>query len=132
SNAGPAAIRHFDVELVEEAPQVKKAPPPRASWEQGKSVGEAVGTPTEPLPGGHSRPFLAGFHNEGREDREEAAAVDPAGASPPASPPASDEALREEIILALRDIYDPEIPVNIYDLGLIYEIRIDDGHIDVT
>lgn len=30
------------------------------------------------------------------------------------------------IITALKTIYDPEIPVNIYDLGLIYEINIDD------
>ena len=29
----------------------------------------------------------------------------------------------------LKSIYDPEIPVNIYDLGLIYEINIDDEHI---
>jgi FeS assembly SUF system protein len=29
----------------------------------------------------------------------------------------------------LKSIYDPEIPVNIYDLGLIYEINVDDGHI---
>jgi FeS assembly SUF system protein len=29
----------------------------------------------------------------------------------------------------LRGIYDPEIPVNIYDLGLIYEIDVDDEHI---
>jgi FeS assembly SUF system protein len=29
----------------------------------------------------------------------------------------------------LRGIYDPEIPVNIYDLGLIYEIDVDDDHI---
>jgi len=29
----------------------------------------------------------------------------------------------------LRSIYDPEIPVNIYDLGLIYEIRLDDEYI---
>jgi FeS assembly SUF system protein len=29
----------------------------------------------------------------------------------------------------LRSIYDPEIPVNIYDLGLIYEIDVDDDHI---
>lgn len=33
-------------------------------------------------------------------------------------------ALREQIIAALRTIYDPEIPVNIYELGLIYEINI--------
>lgn len=29
----------------------------------------------------------------------------------------------------LKSIYDPEIPVNIYDLGLIYEINLDDDHI---
>ena len=29
-----------------------------------------------------------------------------------------------DIIEALRDVYDPEIPVNVYDLGLIYEIKI--------
>jgi FeS assembly SUF system protein len=29
----------------------------------------------------------------------------------------------------LKTIYDPEIPVNIYDLGLIYEINIDDEHV---
>ena len=31
------------------------------------------------------------------------------------------------IVAALREIYDPEIPVNIYDLGLIYSIEIDDN-----
>ena len=30
--------------------------------------------------------------------------------------------LEEKIIAVLKDIYDPEIPVNIYDLGLIYDI----------
>ncbi len=30
--------------------------------------------------------------------------------------------VEEEIVLTLKNIYDPEIPVNIYDLGLIYEI----------
>ena len=30
--------------------------------------------------------------------------------------------------MALRQVYDPEIPVNIYDLGLIYEIKVDEGH----
>ena len=33
-----------------------------------------------------------------------------------------------DIIMALRQVYDPEIPVNVYDLGLIYEIRVDDDH----
>ena len=31
-----------------------------------------------------------------------------------------------EIVDALRDVYDPEIPVNVYDLGLIYDIQIND------
>lgn len=41
--------------------------------------------------------------------------------------------LETKILQALRQIYDPEIPVNIYDLGLIYEIRVeDDGKAYVT
>jgi len=34
--------------------------------------------------------------------------------------------LEEKIIRALKTCYDPEIPVDIFELGLIYEIRIDD------
>ncbi|AFH43126.1 DUF59 domain-containing protein [Fervidicoccus fontis] len=34
--------------------------------------------------------------------------------------------IREKIIEALKGVYDPEIPVNIYDLGLIYEIQVND------
>ena len=45
---------------------------------------------------------------------------------PDTTPAAPDpERLREHVITALRDIYDPEIPVNIYDLGLIYALDID-------
>ena len=43
--------------------------------------------------------------------------------------------LKTEVIAALKTIYDPEIPVNIYDLGLIYDIKIDDDDhvcIDMT
>ena len=36
--------------------------------------------------------------------------------------------LYEAVIDALKDIYDPEIPVNIYELGLIYGVEVDDGH----
>ncbi|HEY0867801.1 MAG TPA: DUF59 domain-containing protein [Fimbriimonas sp.] len=32
----------------------------------------------------------------------------------------------QEVIEQLRTVYDPEIPVNVYDLGLIYDVRIDD------
>jgi len=35
--------------------------------------------------------------------------------------------LEKKIITALKTVYDPEIPVNIYDLGLIYEVLIDDN-----
>ncbi len=42
------------------------------------------------------------------------------------------EALREPIIDALRNVYDPEIPVNIYDMGLIYNIDIEpDGAVKI-
>ncbi len=34
------------------------------------------------------------------------------------------EILKEKVIEALKSIFDPEIPVNIYDLGLIYEVEI--------
>ena len=43
--------------------------------------------------------------------------------------------LEEKIISALKEIYDPEIPVNIYEIGLIYKIQIDDDftvHIVMT
>ena len=43
-----------------------------------------------------------------------------------AAPAAVDsEALREKIVDVLRSIYDPEIPVNIYEIGLIYSVEID-------
>ena len=42
-------------------------------------------------------------------------------------------AVYDAIIDALKDIYDPEIPVNIYDLGLIYGVEVtEDGHAVVT
>ncbi len=35
--------------------------------------------------------------------------------------------LEEEIVNVLKSIFDPEIPVNIYDLGLIYQVNVDEG-----
>lgn len=41
--------------------------------------------------------------------------------------------LEDEIIGALKTVYDPEIPVNIYDLGLIYDLNISpQGEVDVV
>lgn len=36
--------------------------------------------------------------------------------------------LYESVVLALKQVYDPEIPVNIYDLGLVYELNINKSH----
>ena len=36
--------------------------------------------------------------------------------------------LKEKIIEEIRKIYDPELPVNIYDLGLIYDIKVEDNN----
>ena len=43
-----------------------------------------------------------------------------------------DATLQEKIIAALRNIYDPELPVNIYDLGLVYSINIKGRDVDVV
>jgi len=37
----------------------------------------------------------------------------------------------EEIVKALKECYDPEIPVNVWDLGLIYDVAVDDEKVHV-
>jgi len=82
------------------------APPPKARVDDG-----AVSAVRE-------RDYLSGFlAQRPRED----APGEPGGA------------LYESIIEALKEIYDPEIPVNIYDLGLIYGVDVtENGHAAVT
>ena len=50
---------------------------------------------------------------------------DTAPAPKSALPPEEDERLRADIVAALKTVYDPEIPADIYELGLIYGIDID-------
>ncbi|MBN2212686.1 MAG: DUF59 domain-containing protein [Bacteroidales bacterium] len=41
--------------------------------------------------------------------------------------------IKKEIVSLLKNIYDPEIPVNLFDLGLIYDIEMDDiGRVKIT
>ena len=50
-----------------------------------------------------------------------------------AAEPLDKARIEEKIVDALKTVYDPEIPVNIYELGLIYNVALDDaGHVDVT
>jgi len=47
----------------------------------------------------------------------------------------SKESLKEQVIASLKTIFDPEIPVNIFDLGLIYDVSVDNNqqvHIQMT
>jgi metal-sulfur cluster biosynthetic enzyme len=38
---------------------------------------------------------------------------------------------KEGVMEALRDVYDPEIPINVVDLGLIYDCSVDNGDVDI-
>jgi FeS assembly SUF system protein len=59
----------------------------------------------------------------------------PAAEKPSAIPPEEMTRLTDEIVGALKTVYDPEIPADIYELGLIYRVDIDDErlvNIDMT
>ena len=93
--------------IVEEVASVPA--PPRAKVEDAE-------TPADKLE--RKRDYLEGFLAE-----------KPQGSAP--GEPGGD--IYEGVIAALKDIFDPEIPVNIYDLGLIYGVDVaDDGGVAVT
>ncbi len=89
--------------------------------EQGKIEIEEVETPASPPKArvgetfARKRDYLEGFLSQGPK------------VEAPVSGLGRDE-LYEAVIEALKDIYDPEIPVNIYDLGLIYDVEITPEH----
>ena len=63
-------------------------------------------------------------NNGARESSVEGQTMDAPAEGPPT--------LRDQVIDALRSIYDPEIPVNIYELGLVYDIEVDEeNHVRV-
>lgn len=70
------------------------------------------------------------FHSNNGPERQEAVTeeVQPDGHS---LEPVSEEGLRERVIEALKTVYDPEIPVNIFDLGLIYKVEVKDRFVDI-
>lgn len=86
--------------------------PPRARVDD--AVEPAAETPKQTME--RKRDYLEGFLQKKPEE------AGPGGAGGP---------LQEAVIAALKEIYDPEIPVNIYDLGLIYGVEVDDES-DVT
>ena len=89
--------RRIEVEEVEGVP-----PPPKARVaDAAEPAGETFA---------RKRDYLEGFLSQ-------KPAAEPGGFEPGGD-------LYEAVIEALKDIYDPEIPVNIYDLGLIYDVEI--------
>ncbi|HLJ70140.1 MAG TPA: SUF system Fe-S cluster assembly protein [Roseiarcus sp.] len=65
----------------------------------------------------------------------EAQANKPAIETAPSIAPEELQRLTDDIVAALKTVYDPEIPADIYELGLVYSIDIDDGRfvtIDMT
>lgn len=96
----------FTVEEVESI-----APPPRARVDDAEEASETLGEKLE-----RKRDYLEGFL---AETPQGVAPGEPGGA------------VYDGVVAALKEIYDPEIPVNIYDLGLIYGVDIADGG-DVT
>jgi len=52
--------------------------------------------------------------------------ANPVEGTPLIKPSSTDHPLHDAVVEACRTVYDPEIPVNIYDLGLVYTIEIND------
>lgn len=81
-----------------------------------EEVSEAPPPPERPVPP-RQVDFIESFL---KEEKPAVSAEEPGGD------------LYDQVLDALKNIFDPEIPVNIYDLGLIYGLEINEGHAVVT
>jgi FeS assembly SUF system protein len=108
--------RKIAVEEVESVPAPRRAKVQDAVAVSGEGLMDDEETSAEKLD--RKRDYLEGFLTE-----------KPQGVSPGA--PGGD--IYEGVIAALKEIFDPEIPVNIYELGLIYGVDVtDDGGVAIT
>jgi metal-sulfur cluster biosynthetic enzyme len=57
--------------------------------------------------------------------------MDDPGSARPDAPPAEPAELRERVLDALRHVVDPELGINIVDLGLVYDVRVRDGVVEI-
>ena len=68
-------------------------------------------------------------------DRTDASPAEPAPVPATSIPQAELERITQDVVTALKTVFDPEIPVDIYELGLIYKVDLDDDrtmHIQMT
>ncbi|GGE87302.1 SUF system Fe-S cluster assembly protein [Sphingomonas prati] len=101
-------MNDFTTEQLDHTPP----PPPRAR------VSDAIDElPVSETPAARPRDYLDGFL---AQQPTELSPGEPGGQ------------LYEMVIEALKEIYDPEIPVNVYDLGLIYGVDVDGDHVVVS
>ncbi len=81
--------------------------------------------PVAPLPEAPVKPASSTAADDGMPSKVPAAEPE-VSANASALPPEEIDRLTQDIIAALKTVYDPEIPSDIYELGLIYKIDIDD------
>lgn len=95
-----------------------------------ENMPKSVDRPTvSPQEGGY---FLNKFLEKSEDKPEEVASESEKPIQADVAPAGTVDELKENIVAALQEIYDPEIPVNIYELGLIYEVNVaEDFTVDV-
>lgn len=105
---------------------------PPAAEEIAKTAAEPVPDDAWSDPALPERPMYDASPSAGMEHGELGAFEEFEATAGEALLPDSEIADEDSLVEAMRTVYDPEIPVNIYDLGLIYDTKIaDDGTVDI-